>query len=118
MKYLCLVYVDERKLDALSPSEMNALVAESLAYDDELRRGGHLVIASALQRVRTATTVRHQSGKVLTTDGPFAETKEQLGGFIFIEARDQQEAVQVAAAIPSGRLGAIEVRPAQPLRQP
>ena len=115
MRYVCLVYVDERKLDALSPREMHALVAESLAYDDELRRSGHFVIASALRRVRTATTVRHQTGKVLTTDGPFAETKEQLGGFIFIEARDQQEAVQVAAGIPSGRLGAIEVRPAQPL---
>jgi hypothetical protein len=111
VKYLCLVYVEENKLDALSESEMDTLVRESLAYDEALRASGHYVCSEALQPIRAATTVRMRNGKPFTTDGPFAETKEQLGGFILIDARDLNEAIQVAAKIPPGRLGCIEVRP-------
>jgi hypothetical protein len=87
-----------------------------LAYDDALRRAGHLVVAHALQPVEAATTVRVRNGKLSTTDGPFAETKEQLGGFILIEARDLNEAIQVAAKIPLARRGSIEVRPIREIR--
>jgi hypothetical protein len=115
MRYLCQVFFDEKKLEALSEAELAALNAEALAYDDELRRGGHFVTAHALQPVRAATTVRLRAGRISTTDGPFAETKEQLGGFILIEARDLNEAIQLAAKIPACRLGCIEVRPIKPL---
>ena len=111
MLYLCLVYTEETKLGALSKADYDALVAEHLAYDDELRRSGHFVIGEALEHVNTATTVRVRDGKVSTTDGPFAETKEQLGGIILVRARDLNDAIKVAAGIPSARLGCIEVRP-------
>jgi hypothetical protein len=111
MKYLCLVYIEERKLNALSESESEALIEESLAHDDEIRRSGHYIVSNALQPVRFAATVRTHDGKPVVTDGPFAETKEQLGGFVLIEARDLNEAIQVASKIPPGRLGCIEVRP-------
>jgi hypothetical protein len=116
MKYLCLVYVDERKLDALPKKEMEALVAEALEYDEVLRRSGHYIASAALQRVRNATTLRVQAGKVLTTDGPFAETKEQLGGFILIEAGDLDDAIRVASKIPPARFGSLEVRPLRELK--
>jgi hypothetical protein len=115
MRYLCLVYYDEKKLDALSKDEYDALVREALAYDDELRKGGHYVASDALQSVRTATTLRVANGRLSTTDGPFAETKEQLGGFILIEARDLNEAIRLAAKIPPARLGCLEVRPVKEL---
>jgi hypothetical protein len=111
MKYLCLVYIEEKKLDALSKGELDALVDESLDYDEVLRRSGHYIASDALQTVQAATTLRVRNGKVSTTDGPFAETKEQLGGFILIEARDLNDAIRVAAKIPPARLGSIEVRP-------
>jgi hypothetical protein len=111
MKYLCMIYFDEKRLDALPPSEHDALTNEALAYDEELRRGGHLVAAQALQPVDSATTLRLRNGKMSTMDGPFAETKEQLGGFILIEAADLNEALRVAARIPPARLGCVEVRP-------
>ncbi len=111
MKYLCLVYLEEKKRDALSKSELDALIDESLAYDEGLRKSGHYLVADALQPVQTATTIRVRNGKLSITDGPFAETKEQLGGFILIDARDLNEALQVAAKIPPARLGSIEVRP-------
>ena len=111
MLYLCLVYMEETKLGALSKADYDALVAEHLAYDDELRRSGHFVIGEALEHVNTATTVRVRNGKVSTTDGPFAETKEQLGGIILVRARDLNDAIKVAAGMPSARLGCIEVRP-------
>jgi hypothetical protein len=111
MKYLCLVYVEEKKLNALSKAELDALIAEALAYDDELRKSGHYIASDALQPVETATTLRIRNGKVSITDGPFAETKEQLGGFILIDARDLNEALHVASKIPPGRIGTIEVRP-------
>ena len=115
MKYLCLVFIDEKNLKALSGSESQSLDDESLAYDDTLRRGGHFIAAEALQRPRSAATVRVRRGKVMVTDGPFAETKEQVGGFILIEARDLKEAIQLASKIPVARLGAIEVRPIKDL---
>ncbi len=114
MKYLCLAYEEESKLKALSQSEWDALRSETLSYVDELRKKGHLISAEALQSVRTAATVRVRSGNVSVTDGPFAETKETLGGFFLINARDLNEAIQVASKWPSARLGSIEVRPIEP----
>ena len=117
MKYLCLICIEEKKLDALSGSEFDALYREGLAYEEELRRSGHFVMAQALQPVQTATTVRIQNGRVSTTDGPFAETREQVGGFFLVDARDLNEAIRVASKIPSARLGCVEVRPIRELGQ-
>ena len=111
MKYICLAYEEENKLNALSRGEWDALREETLSYLEELRTRGHVVAAEALQSVRTAATVRVRSGKVSMIDGPFAETKEQLGGFFLITAKDLNEAVQIASRWPSARLGSIEVRP-------
>jgi hypothetical protein len=116
MKYVCLVYLVEKEMDAMSKREADACTEESLASDEALRRSGHLIAAQALQPVETATTIRVRNGKLSTTDGPFAETKEQLGGFILIEARDLNDALQVAAKIPMGRRGSIEVRPVKELK--
>jgi hypothetical protein len=115
MKYLCMVIVDEKKLNAMSESESQALDDESLAFDDTLRKRGHLLAAQALESVHAATTVRVRSGKVSVTDGPFAETNEQIGGFILIEAKDLNEAIQLASKIPAIRLGGVEVRPIKEL---
>jgi hypothetical protein len=115
MKYLCMVIVDEKKLKAMSESDSQALDDISLAYDDTLRKNGHFLAAQALESVDTAATLRLRKGKVSVTDGPFAETKEQVGGFILIEAKDLNEAVQLAAKIPALRLGAVEVRPVKEL---
>ncbi len=115
MKYLCMVLVDENKLNAMSESESQALDDESLAFDDTLRKGGHLIAAQALESVSTATIVRVRGGKVSITDGPFAETNEQIGGFILIEAQDLNEAIQLASRIPAIRLGGVEVRPVKEL---
>jgi hypothetical protein len=115
MKYLCLVYVDEKKLEALSPADSRALNNESLAYDRHLREHGHFIAAQALEFVKSAATVRRQSNKVSVTDGPFAETNEQVGGFILVEAKDRDEAIQIASKIPVIRFGRIEVRPVQEL---
>jgi hypothetical protein len=111
MKYLCLAYEEEEKLNALSRSEWDALRGETLTYVEALRNSGHLIVTEALQSARTGATVRVRSGKLSMTDGPFAETKEQLGGFFLIDARDLNEAIQVASRWPSARLGSIEVRP-------
>jgi hypothetical protein len=111
MKFLCLVYYDERQLEALSQAEYDALVDEALAYREVLRKSGHYIVSDGLQSVETATTIRIRAGRVSATDGPFAETKEQLGGFMLIEARDRADAVRVASRIPPLRLGCIEVRP-------
>lgn len=115
MKYICLVYLVEQEMGAMSKREADTCTEESLAYDAALRRSGHLIVAQALQPVESATTVRVRNGKVSTTDGPFAETTEQLGGFILIEARDLNDAMQVAAKIPLARRGSIEVRPIKEL---
>jgi hypothetical protein len=115
MKYLCSVFFDEKNLDALSEKDRKALDAESLDHDDVLRKSGQLLAAQALQPVQAATTVRLRGGKVSVTDGPFAETTEQIGGFLLIEARDLNEAIQIASRVPAIRLGGIEVRPVQEL---
>ena len=116
MKYVCLVYLVEKDMNALTKRESDACVDESLAYDDALRKTGYLIVAHALQPIEAATTVRIRNGKLSATDGPFAETKEQLGGFMLIEARDLNDAIQVAARIPMARHGSIEVRPIRQLR--
>lgn len=115
MKYLCLVFLEEKKLEALSKEESEALDRESLAYDELLRKNGHFLGAQALQPVYAATTVRRRSGKVSVTDGPFAETTEQIGGFILIDARDLNEAIQLASQIPAVRFGGVEIRPIKEL---
>ena len=111
MKYLCLIYFDESKLAALSSTEAAELTRACLAYDDELKERGQYITSSPLAYVSSASTVRVSNGKLSVTDGPFAETKEQLGGFIMIEARDLNEAIVIASRIPVGWLGCIEVRP-------
>jgi hypothetical protein len=108
MKYLCLVYLEEQKLHAVPDREC-------MACGTELRNSGLLLAAEALQPIGTAATVRVRNGKVSVTDGPFAETKEQLAGFYLIEARDLNDAIQVASKIPPGREGSIEVRPVREL---
>jgi len=111
MRYLCLVYQDEAELGALSRREYETLVEDSLANDEALRRSGHYVASAALRPVRTATTLRVENGRVSATDGPFAETREALGGFVLIEAKDLDEAIRLASRIPPLRVGCIEVRP-------
>ena len=111
MKFLCLAYEAEEVFHRMSESDWHALRQETLDYVESLRERGDLIDARPLQSATTARTVRVRSGKRLVTDGPFAETKEQLGGYFLIEARDLDEAVEIAAGWPSARLGTIEVRP-------
>jgi hypothetical protein len=123
MKYLCLAFGDEKKFDALSKTELDAISGKCQAYDDEVRKSGHLVAMAALQHTTSATTVRIRNGKVTVTDGPFAETKEQVGGFFIIEARNLEEAIMVASKTAPARLGehlgwGVEVRPIRMFEQP
>jgi hypothetical protein len=111
MKYVCIAYEEERKLSELSAGEWQALRQETLDYVETLRKSGCLIVTHALQRATTASTVRIRGGKASVTDGPFAETKEQIGGFFIIEASDLQEAIKIASKWPSARIGSIEVRP-------
>jgi hypothetical protein len=111
MKYLCLIYDEEKRMAAMAKTEADAFHGEYSAFTEEIRQNGQLLGGNALQPVHTATTVRVRNGRMSTTDGPFAETKEQLGGYYLIEARDLNDAIQVASRIPSARLGSIEVRP-------
>ncbi len=111
MKYLCLIYHEEQKLGAMPRDEMDAFLGEYGAFTEGIIGSGHFVAGEELHPVHTATTVRVRNGRLAATDGPFAETKEQLGGFYLIEARDLNEAIQVAARIPSARTGSVEVRP-------
>jgi hypothetical protein len=113
MKYLCLIYDDESRWATMSEAEAGAMMGEYFAFTDGIRRSGQYVAGEALKPTQTATTVRVRNGKVSTTDGPFAETKEQLGGFYMIEAKDLNDAIQVAARIPSARSGSIEIRPVE-----
>jgi hypothetical protein len=110
MKYLCLVYGEERNIQTLDDREC-------LAFDQGLRDSGRCVASEALQPVETATTLRVRDGKLSVSDGPFAETKEALAGFYLIEARDLNEAIQLASKIPPARVGSIEVRPVRPIRE-
>ena len=115
MKFMFVIYHDENVLDAMPEQERRALVDGAIEYAEEIQRSGHYVVSDALQRARTAQTVRVHAGKVLTTDGPFAETKEQVGGFFVIEAKDMDEACALAARFPPARVAVIEVRPVQEL---
>jgi hypothetical protein len=111
MRYLCLIYYDEKKLGNMPKTERDTLYDEAYAYYDDLVTGGHGIAGDPLQPVETARTVRVQQGKVSITDGPYIETKEQLGGYILLDASDLDEALQLAAKIPPARLGGVEVRP-------
>ena len=111
MKYLCLIYRDEMQLETMPEEQTRAIRNEYLAFAEGLRKSGQYLGGDALQPSQTATTVRVRNGKVSTTDGPFAETKEQLGGYFVIEARDLNDAIQIASRIPSARTGSVEVRP-------
>ena len=111
MKYLCLAYEDEKVLNELSKPEWEILRSETLQYVDEIRGSGHLIATEPLRSVRTATTVRVRNEALSITDGPFAETKEQLGGFFLIDAKDLDEAIRIAAKWPSAKFGSIEIRP-------
>ena len=115
MKYVCLGYIDHARFDALPESERHALIDRCFAYDDELRRRGHFVGGEALQAARNAATLRFRDDAVTVTDGPFAETKEQLGGILFLEARDLNEAIQIMSQHPGVRIGPFEIRPAEDL---
>jgi hypothetical protein len=115
MKFLFLIHLDEKMMDALPASQMNALNAAHLELNDGLRSSGHFIEAEALQPSGEAACVRIRRGKASVTDGPFAETKELVAGFYLIEARDRDEAIQIAARIPSAPLGTVEVRAARQL---
>jgi hypothetical protein len=115
MRYLCLIYLDEKQLAALTEPEVSALNARHLAFNDGLLGSGHFIEAEALQPAAAATCVRMRNGKVALTDGPYAETKEMVAGFYLIDARDLNEAVQVASRIPAAPLGTVEVRPCRDL---
>jgi hypothetical protein len=117
MKYICLGYFDERKWESMSESEHSALLDECFAYDDLLRENGHIASGEALQSARSAVTLRWRNGKVFITDGPYAETKEQLGGFGVIEARDLNHAIQLMSKHPGVKAGPCELRPAEDLTE-
>ena len=114
MKYLLLIYQDEGSWTGLSEAEQGKLFEEYMTYSRNLKKNGNYVGGEALQPVATATTVRVRNGKTMTTDGPFAETREQLGGYFLVEAKDLDEAVKLATGIPDVRMGSIEVRPIMP----
>ena len=118
MQYLLLIYENEAAWAALPEAEQGKIFQEYMDYTNGIRRSGNYVAGEALQPVSTATTVRVKGGKTVTTDGPFAETREQLGGFYMVEARDLDEAVALAAGIPASRTGSIEVRPIMPYPKP
>ena len=115
MKFMFVIYHDENVLDAMPEKERQALVDSAIEYAEEIRRSDHYLASDALQRTQTARTVRIRAGKASTTVGPFVETKEQLGGFFVIEAKDMDEACAVAARFPPARVAVIEIRPVQEL---
>jgi hypothetical protein len=111
MKYLCLIYENEQNWATMSKEEGDAVMGEYFAFTDTYMKSGQVLSGEALQPIATATTLRVRNGKMSTTDGPFAETREQLGGYYVVEAKDLNEALQIAAKIPAARTGSIEVRP-------
>ena len=111
MRYLCLIYDEEKKLAAMSKGESDAFMGEYFAFTEDIKKSGHYVGGNALQPVNSATSVRVRGGKMSTTDGPFAETKEQLGGYYLVQATDLNEAIQIAARCPGAQHGSVEVRP-------
>jgi len=114
MKYLCLIYAEESLGAKMTKEQMGALFAEYGAFTESIQKSGHFIGGNPLQSISTASTLRVRNGKVSVTDGPFAETKEQLGGYYLIEAKDLNDAIQVASHIPSAKFGSIEVRPIMP----
>ncbi|MGH8495081.1 MAG: YciI family protein [Gammaproteobacteria bacterium] len=113
MKFICLGYLDEEKWDGLSEREQAAVMDECFAFDDELREKGHFAGGEGLQSARKGVTLQHRNGKISITDGPFAETKEQLGGILVLEAKDLDHAVQLMSKHPGVRVGPFEIRPAE-----
>jgi len=111
MKYICLIYDDEKKWVTMPKEEAGAIHGEYMAFTEGIKKGGQYIAGDGLQPTQAATTVRVRQGKISTTDGPFAETKEQLGGYYLINAKDLNEAIQLASRIPSVRTGSVEVRP-------
>ncbi|MGQ0635653.1 MAG: YciI family protein [Planctomycetaceae bacterium] len=117
MKFICLGYHNEQRSGAMPEQELNARMDECFDYDDELRKNGHFTGAEALQSAQTAATLRWQDGKVLVTDGPYAETKEQLGGILILEARDRSHAIELMSRHPGVQMGPFEIRPAGDLSE-
>jgi hypothetical protein len=117
MKYICLGYIEEKKWEAISDSERNAMLDECFTYDDALRKNGHFAGGEALQSPRNAITLRSQNGKVSITDGPYTETKEQLGGILVLEATDLNHAIQLMSRHPGVKAGPFEIRPAADLAE-
>ncbi len=118
MKYLCLIYQDETLRPRMPKAEADKIYGEYFAFTDDIKKSGHYVGGNPLQPTHTAATVRVRNGKVSITEGPFAETKEHLGGYFLVEAKDLNDAIQVASRIPGARLGSIEVRPVMEIKQP
>ena len=117
MKYICLGYMDPKKWETMSESERNAMMDECFAYDDVLRKKSHFVGGEALQSAENATTLRWKNGKVSITDGPYAETKEQLGGILVLEAKDLNHAIQLMSKHPGVKAGPFEIRQAEDLTE-
>ena len=117
MKYICLGYIEPNKFETMPETERNAMVDECLTYDDELRKNGHFAGGEGLQPPQTATTLRWVDGKVSITDGPYAETKEQIGGVLILEARDLNHAIQIMSKHPGVKAGPFEIRPAADLSE-
>jgi hypothetical protein len=117
MKFVCLGYYNEKQWESSSESELNGFMDECFAYDDVLKKGGHFAGGEALEGARSAATVRYRDGKVVVTDGPYAETKEQLGGILLLEARDMQHAIELMSRHPGVKAGPFEIRPAADLTE-
>ncbi|MEK7952293.1 YciI family protein [Luteolibacter soli] len=117
MKYICLGYIDPNKLPNFSETELHSMMDECFTYDDELREKGHFAGGEALQPPQTAATLRWENGKVAITDGPYAETKEQIGGILILEARDLNHAIQIMSKHPGVKAGPFEIRPAADLSE-
>lgn len=118
MRYMLLIYESEANMQNITQEQGNQIMGEYMAFTDDIRRSGQYVAGAPLQPTPTATTVRVSNGRTLTTDGPFAETREQLGGYYLVEAKDLNEAIALAARIPASRTGSIEVRPIMEIPQP
>lgn len=117
MKYICLGYIEPNKFETMSEAERNAMLDECFTYDEELRKNAHFAGGEALQGPQTATTLRWKNGKVSITDGPYAETKEQIGGILILEARDLNHAIQLMSKHPGVKAGPFEIRPAADLTE-
>lgn len=115
MKYICLGYIEPNKFESMPEGERNAMMDECFNYDDKLRKNGHFAGGEALQGPQSAATLRWENGKVSITDGPYAETKEQIGGILILEARDLNHAIELMSKHPGVKMGPFEIRPAADL---